>query len=228
MPHMLKIDFSPKYLPVLDLFKAKHDIRYYLCGIYVEKAPQGGVYLVGCDGHTMAVIYDGDGSIEGADNAIVTIEPGMVSAAKKAMTKSARGMSYKVTVRGTRARVAVPDTEDLELFIQPGKCLLEGEYPKWRKVVPDFEKLVPGAFSEYSFNANYMARMAKVVEPRFAGVSLWHQPGEGRAVVLQVQRLPEAFFLLMPMREIGSAEHFKKFAAPEEKAAQEKREEVPA
>jgi hypothetical protein len=229
---MLKIDFSPKYLPVLDLFKAKHDIRYYLCGIYVEKAPQGGVYLVGSDGHTMAVIYDRDGSIEGADSAIITIDAGMVSAAKKATNKSARGLSYKVTVRGARARVAVPDSEDLELFIQPGRCIIEGKFPEWRKVVPDFEKLVPGAFSANSFNANYMARMAKVVEPRYAGVSVWHQPGENFGVVMQVQRLPEAFFVLMPMREHGNVSNFKQFAAPvsapAEAETQKPAEEVPA
>jgi hypothetical protein len=210
----LRINFTPKYLPILDVFKAKHDIRYYLCGVHVEKAPQGGVYLLGCDGHTMAVIYDKDGSIEGAESAIISVDPGLVSAAKKAESKKSTRLPYKVTVRGTRVMVAVPDSDGLELFIQPGKCVIEGTYPNWRKVLPDFSKLKPGALAEESVNAVYMARFAKVTtDKRFCGMSIW-QEAATKPVVVQMQGLPEAVFVVMPMRQHGDAAAFSAFASP--------------
>lgn len=213
----LRIDFTPKYLPILDVFRARQDIRYYLCGVYVEKAPQGGVYLIGCDGHTMAVIYDSEGSIDGADSAIISIEPGMVAAARVADRKARKTLPYKVTVRGTRAMVAVPDGEGLELFIQPGKCVIEGKFPEWRKVMPDFAKLTQGALAQNAVNAVYMARFAKVSpDKRFCGISLWQQEGDLKPVVVQVERLPEAVFIVMPMRGAADPSHFKAFAAPVE------------
>lgn len=211
----LRINFTPKYLPILDLFKAKSDIRYYLCGVYVEKAPQGGVYLVATDGHTMAVIYDEKGLIEGADSAIVSIDPGMVAAAKKAKSKAAK-LPYCVTVRGTRAMVGVPDSDGLELFIQPGKCVIDAKYPKWRTVLPDFAKLKPGALAEDGVNAQYMARFSRVSDgDRFQGMNLW-QEAVNKPVIVQMQGLPEAVFVVMPMRCEGNKGAFSCFAAPAE------------
>lgn len=196
----LRIDFDPQYLAVLEVFKAQRDIRYYICGVYVEKAPQGGVYLVATDGHTMAVIYDKSGSIDGADNAIITVDPGMISAAKKGATKKSGNLNYRVVVRGTRAMVAVPDADGLELFIQPGKCLIEGKYPAWRKALPDFEKLKRGAFTGNSVNAIYLARFAKVAaDKRYCGITLW-QEAVNKPVIVQVERLPEALFVVLPLR----------------------------
>lgn len=212
----LRINFTPKYLPILDLFKAKTDIRYYLCGVYVEKAPQGGLYLVATDGHTMALVYDKEGTIEGAESAIVTVDPGLVSAAKKADAKISRSLPYKVMVRGTRAMVAVPDTDSMELFIQPGKCLIEGKFPQWRKVLPDFEKLKPGAMAECAVNAVYMARFSKLIaDKRYCGMALWQESPQ-KPIVVQIEKLPEAVFVVMPMRGEGHPEHFKMFAAPKE------------
>lgn len=212
----LRINFTPKYLPILDVFKAKHDIRYYLCGVYVEKAPQGGVYLIGCDGHTMAVVYDKDGLIEGADSAIIAIDAGMVSAAKRADAKKSRSLSYAVTVRGTRAMVAVPDAEGLELFIQPGKCVIEGTFPKWRTVLPDFDKLKAGALGPNGVNAHYMARFSKVTtDKRFQGINFWQEKPDSPLVV-QVESIPEAVFIVMPMRGEGRGLQFKQFLPPKE------------
>jgi hypothetical protein len=213
----LRINFTPKYLPILDLFKARIDIRYYLCGVYVEKAPQGGVYLVTTDGHTMAVIYDKDGRIEGAESAIVTTAPGLVAAAKQARTKKIKGLDYRVLVHGTRAMVAVPDADGLELFIQPGKCLIDGKYPKWRSVLPaDLSKLKPGAFSGCAVNPTYMARFSKVpTDKRYSGISLW-QEGETKPVIVQTHGLPEAIFVVMPMRDQAAIPDFSMFAPKEE------------
>ncbi len=212
----LRINFTTKYLPILEVFKAKHDIRYYLQGVNVEKAPQGGVYLVATDGHTMAVIYDKDGLIEGRDSAIIAIEPGMAAAAKLAERKKTDRLNYAVIVRGTRAMVAVPETDGLELFIQPGKCVIEAKFPNWRAVLPDFEKLKPGALGEIAVNAHYMARFSKVTtDKRYQGMSLWQEAPE-KPLVVQIETLLEAVFVVMPMRGEGRPLQFKQFLLPKE------------
>ena len=38
-----------------------------LGGVLIEKAPQGGVYLVASNGHTIAIVYAPDGLLEGFD-----------------------------------------------------------------------------------------------------------------------------------------------------------------
>ena len=213
----LAINFTPKYLPILDLFKAVHDIRYYLCGVYVEKAPQGGVFLVATDGHSMAVVYDKDGNIDGAENAIVTIDPGMVSAAKKAAKSEGKsGLQYRVIVRGTRAMVAVPGADGMELFIQPGRCLIEAKFPEWRKVMPAFDKLKPGAVADCMVNPSYLARFAKIGTDRFKGIALWQEAPE-KPIVVQALALPEAFFVVMPMKGEGALGKFAAFMPPTEK-----------
>ncbi len=213
----LRIDFTPKYLPILDVFRARQDIRYYLCGVYVEKAPQGGVYLIGCDGHTMAIVYDKHGVIEGADSAIFTVDPGLVAAAKQAEAKKSKKLPYAVMVRGQRAMVAVPDADDLELFIQPGRCLIEGAFPKWRTVLPDFDKLKPGAaLGQNGVNATYMARFSKVItDKRHQGMSFWQENSE-KPLVVQIDSLPEAVFIVMPMRGDMRELQFKHFLPPKE------------
>jgi len=213
----LRINFAAKYLPILDLFKAKIDIRYYLRGVYVEKAPHGGVYVVACDGHTLAAIYDKDGFIEGAENAVVSVEPGLVAAAKKADTKQNKGLGICVNVRGTRAKVSIPDSDSMELFIQPGKCLIECAFPKWRTVLPDFDKLKPGMPSSLAVNSNYMARFCKIpADKTYPGMTLWQEPAEGKPVVVQMLHLPEAIFVVMPMRHEGDAAHFSMFKLPKQ------------
>lgn len=213
----LRINFTPKYLPILDLFKAKGDIRYYLNGVYVEKAPQGGVYLVATDGHTLVCIYDKDGLIEGAESAIVKIEPGLVAAAKKPLAQRVSAPTYAVMVRRNRAMLAIPDSEE-ELFLQAGKCLIEGKFPNWRKVLPsDFAKLKPGAFSDCVVNPLYMARFAEIKsDRRYAAIALW-QEAPDKAIVVQAEGLPEAVFLVMPMKRDDFTGTFKNFMPAEER-----------
>ncbi|MGU5132845.1 hypothetical protein [Pseudomonas aeruginosa] len=49
------------YLAAVSLFMAHNDVRYYLNGISIEPASQGGVLLIATNGHHIGVMHDPDG-----------------------------------------------------------------------------------------------------------------------------------------------------------------------
>lgn len=225
----IRASFDPAHLQRLLPFMAVHDIRYYLNGICVEKAEGGGVYLVACDGHTMCVIHDATGTLEGADNMIFRVGPGLASAAKTASKKMHKNLKYRMLVMGQRVKIAIDFTAegDAELFVQAGRSYVEGKFPDWRKVVPDFAKLKRGCCGSDDMNALYLARLMKVSDDRrFQGVSLW-QEGENKPVVARMQKAPEMIVVLMPMRgdHMDAATAFKGFPL---KRAEEKLPELEA
>jgi len=197
----LRISFSPKYLPILAAFMAKNDIRYYLNGVLVEKAPQGGVFLVATNGHQLIAIHDKDGSIEGQNQAVLSISAGLITSAKKCGdgTSSMYG-KYKVLVSGARIMVAADLDGYTELFIQPGKCIVEGNFPKWRTVIPDFAKLKRGCMEFNDMNAVYLKPLSVLAERGFAAISAWQQEDDKGAFVFQIHKMPEAIIVTMPFR----------------------------
>jgi hypothetical protein len=209
MTDSLRVNFHPKYLQQLAPFMAQTDIRYYLCGLHVESAgpDRQGVYIVSCDGHTLAVAYDRTGSIEGADSAIFRATPGLFAAAKTADSKKHRRFDHRVLVSGQRVFIA-PTFDSFgaaaEHYIQPGRSLIEGKYPKWRDVIPNFSQLKRGGGrGEAAINATYLARLDRVCGPdnRGAkGVTLWHEESGNTAVIAQVAGAPDLLVVLMPMR----------------------------
>jgi hypothetical protein len=196
----IRASVNPAHIQRLMPFKATIDIRYYLNGICVEKAEKGGVYLIASDGHTMCVIHDATGTLEGADSIIFRVTPGLPAAAKLAGNKMHKTLPYRLLVQGQRVKIACGfDSDgDAELFVQAGRSLIEGKFPNWRKVVPDLTTLKPG-FGD-SMNAHYLARLSKLTtDRRFQGLSLW-QAEAGKAIVARVPLVPEMIVVMMPMR----------------------------
>lgn len=206
MNESLRINVDPKQITRLMPFKATVDIRYYICGIHVERAPQdvGGVYVMATDGHCLAVIHDKTGSIEGADSAIINISPAAAQACKTAVKKKQMVMSHRLLVRGARLFVAPGfDSEGQanEHFVQPGKCLIEGKFPDWRKIMPDFAKLKRGALTGDCINPRYVGRLGQIdAGNRFGGMATFWQEDPTKVVVCQVTGVPEMLVLIMPAR----------------------------
>jgi len=217
--------FEARHVAHLVPFMARNDIRYYLCGLCIEKAEQGGVYVIATDGHSMAVVYDATGTIEGAESVVFSVSTEMIAAAKKA--KALGGIPQQVLLTGQRVRIAIDFDcgREGEAFIQPGNSLVEGKFPSWRKVTPDFSKLKRGAFTgAEGVNAAYIARLSKVISSkRFCGISFWQEEPR-KAVVIQADAVPEMFVLIMPM--MGDADDvqrakFKPFVALRQPEAEE-------
>lgn len=220
----IKLNFNPQHLPRLMPFMATGDIRYYLNGLYVEKAERGGVYLVATDGHSMAIVHDETGSIEGADNVIFKVTPGLLAGAKAAAKRGNALIPYRVHMASNRAKVACGD---MELFLQPGKCVIEGKFPDWKNIIPpDFGVLKEGLVSPL-INVSYLARLAKIAEPNFLGVRFWQESPE-KVLVMQMPRVPQMIALVMPMRHEGQPGQFEPFTFAKKVVAEAVKEPVPA
>lgn len=200
----MRFKFKAKYLPMLARFAGVKDIRYYLNGFHVEAAEIGGVYLVATNGHAMLAIHDADGFISERKEPARTIRmsAGLVAAARMATRGS---LPQFVLLDGKRLSIA-PDFDMehtcLERFIQSGEPLIEGDFPAWRKVLPDFSELVPGALTDgCDMNLDLLAKFKLESGAKYgAMISLWRSPGDGSAVVVQFLGVPEAVGVVMPAR----------------------------
>lgn len=225
---LLRAKFRAVLLAKVAPFAARCDIRYYLNGIRVEAAvDRPGVYVIGCNGHTLLVAYDRDGMIENDDGKGILLKPtpGLVSACKQ----SGRGRKPSLDVVITGSRVSVSAgwggvAKEGEAFVAPGHPFLEGAeyYPKWRRVLPVFEDLKPGIVNQV--NAGYLAAFAKVADShdRWHGIRLW-QAHENGSCLVEMAAFPELLGVIMPMRNEPSREAvirgFRAIAERQEEAA---------
>lgn len=195
------IRFNSKYLPALMKFMAKSDIRYYLMGIHIERDPKGGAILVATDGHRMLVVKDKDAKYpEDApkEGVIFYIDKG----ASKFCNKEVRGMHGYATVDIESQRLTIFNGEGVELYLQPGKCLVDGKFPVWQRVMPDFTKLLQSAMSyvkpEYIADAA-LSHPGASNRNRGYGVRFW-QESESSPLIVQYSEYPEFCAIIMPLR----------------------------
>ena len=208
----IRAKFKAKFLPYIAPFMGVQDIRYYLNGFLIQKAPQGGVYIVATNGHCLAVVHDKDGMIEGADEYIVRRETKLVAACK-GKTELPGGLHQHVILQAGRVLVA-PDFDmagsSLETYVMHGQPRVEGKFPVWTKVLPDFEKLQPGIRSAVA-NAKYIGLFAAIGKGEAHGspmVRFWQNletgPDSGEVhagIIVQHLHIPEFLGMVMPGRD---------------------------
>lgn len=202
---LLRAKFDARLITKVAPFVAKGDIRYYLNGIRVEAAgDRPGVYIVGCDGNRLMVAYDANGMIANDDGQgiIIKAPPAFLAAC---LARSGKGrLPLDVLITGNRLSVA-PGWggmfRDTEVYVAPGLPFIEGKFPDWRKIMPDFSKLKPGIGN--AVQGRYLADYAKVVSRDKWGssaVRFW-QETSGSPVVVQIPSYPELVGVLMPMSD---------------------------
>lgn len=146
---MTTISFSEKAVPVLALFAAKNDIRYYLDGLCVEPAPHGpGCVIVATDGHQMALWYDEDGVCD--KRTILSISKKMIGACE---AKDA------VKIRLHDGTLSVDGINSAPIFVHPGEPIIDAKYPIFWRVIPKTEDLVSGMHG--SIAARLMRKIGK-------------------------------------------------------------------
>ena len=195
------IKFASKYLPPLMKFMAKSDIRYYLMGIHIEPDPKGGAILVATDGHRMLVIKD-----KNADYPKDAPKEGIIfqidKSAAKFCNKEVRGVSGWATVDVDSQRLTIFNGDGQEMYLQPGKCLVNGNFPDWKRVMPDFTQLQQACLS--FVKSDYVADAA-MVHPGSAsrirgyGVRFW-QESKHSPLIVQYSEYPEFCAIIMPLR----------------------------
>lgn len=209
------IEFESKALAPVALFMAQSDIRYYLNGICVQPNPNGGgCFVIGCDGHRLAIWHDKHGVC--TQRTIFKVSKELISASRK---KAAR--DGKVCLEG--GRLVVKDKNGEETFIQAGKSeivmeskdykgrTVKNHYPDVWRVVPKSNNLVRGMRG--AINGRYIEAIGKAAKMFEDGGSWGHSVGvwhfttksgkDWGSVLTRFSRAPGFIVITMPMREDG-------------------------
>lgn len=212
--------FQAKYLPVLDLFAARDDVRWYLNGYCVAPHPTKGILLKATNGHVAAVIHDELGACENGPH---------ILARSADLVRASRPKKFDVGKRwiywgGAREnRVVVVDNSDTpgaevinmapHIGIERWASLLpppivDGTYPSFEKILPDKARLDPGLLGP--INSEYIALFDSAVKALAGNSGLrsvrsWTPRYDGERgyapYIFQLAEAPEALFLIMPIRD---------------------------
>ncbi|HEJ3062540.1 TPA: hypothetical protein SL272_000873 [Pseudomonas aeruginosa] len=204
---------NPRYFAAIHQCAAKNDVRYYLNAIYIERHPDGGVVIVGTNGHVLAAMHDDTGWMHPShDNLLVgTTTKRMLSALVK--PRGQDGLPPAHLWIGANCLVLssceevdlAPGPFDPQSHLAERSELVDGKFPDWRKILP------PDTGSDESepwVNSAYLALfndVAKALQPGAylgGGIHL-ARSGEHASIIVRVlhEGIRDKFFgLLMPMR----------------------------
>lgn len=135
------------------LFRAKKDIRHYLNGVCVH-TDNTGAYIVGCDGHTLAVHKIDDEPREDCQIIIPEDTVASIAKIKKGTIVIDCGMqtgSYNNEIRRTcqiRTAIAIFAFNEID-----------GQYPDWKRVAKHTQSSEPTFY-----DPEYLSRVAKAAE----------------------------------------------------------------
>lgn len=174
------------------LFCAKQDVRFYLKGVAVH-TDKSGSYIVGCDGHTLAVHKIDD---EPRDDRSIIIPDDVVAAVSKIKRGSITidcgaqaGPFDGHTPRTCQIRTAIATYAFNEI---------EGKFPDWIRVAKHTQSSEP-AF----FNPEYLMRVHKAAELARGGKQKYPvlvSPGGTGCGFAQLDRAGMTCAWIMPMR----------------------------
>lgn len=184
--------FDARLFAAVVPFRAIADIRYYLRGACFLPHPSGGALLAATNGHQLAIAYDPEGVA--VEKRVVPVSPAAASAATKA---SRKGAGWAAIVDG---RLVIADKYE-EVFIQPGKATVEGDFPDVFRVLPsDPSKMQPAALG--AFNSVYIEALGKtgklVAGKKHIGLSHW-QMDTNSGMVTRYEAEPNLIVVTMPM-----------------------------
>jgi hypothetical protein len=189
--------FSARLFHAVALFRAQQDIRYYLNGVCFFPHPSGGAMLAATNGHQMAVAYDPEGAAP--EQRIVSVCPALETAAGR------HHQGWVHTDAELTSRVIVSTSKTVEVYVQPGRSLVEGKFPNIFDVMPkDPSKLQPAVLG--AVNALYYGALAAMtkrlrIDGLRSGNALHHwQVEENSVLVTRPEGEPNIVVLTMPMR----------------------------
>lgn len=203
------VRFNASFLEPIYRFVAKNDVRYYLCGINVKPAAEGGVILSATDGHTAIMARDPNGYA--FREVTLSVDRSLVRAAKTKgaecflATRDGLGMVLSIPFEGNDAARLVPSAMAIGKAVSVG-----GQFPDFiGRVIP--EKM-PDNHTSFAINPDYLARFVncfqamkkgsgKQVKERDIGIIIV-PPSDANTVVRICTNLDglQAVGVIMPMR----------------------------
>lgn len=204
----MNLNLKARLVAAVAVFKADHDIRYYLNGVYVEPAPEGGAIIAATNGHAMCVWRDP--SATGVDRPIIIqTDANLLQACQGSDLK-------RLVVRDGRLAVVL-DKEgpgvslQEEVYIQPigyrktvgcAPWEIEGKFPDWVRVIPNAPALGVKGF----FNAEYLAmagramKIGNTLASKFFAPQL-NQDTQDSAILVSWNADKDFLAVIMPIRE---------------------------
>jgi hypothetical protein len=129
--------------------QSTEETRYWLNGVYVEPAPNGGALLVATNGHILVCLHDPDALVAGAG--IVNLPPALLKACKP----SRRAPGPRLEIENDTASVA---------GLQCAKVLIDGSFPDYRRIIPRDLDPAAGVLDQFD-PVNVLAPLAKALSP---------------------------------------------------------------
>lgn len=192
---------TAKLLPIIAPFIAKNDIRYYLNAINVRPHRDGGAVICATNGHALGAIHDRDAVCE--HEVILRFDARMQQAC-------AAGLNNERQVVMLGDRLAVIENGTTEVCIQAGNPVVDGQFPRYEKVIPKADRLQPGLAGMFGAPLIALAEKAAIVAGKvgekvsrgYSGLQFFNvKDVSNSSAVFRVPAAPEFVGVLMPMRD---------------------------
>lgn len=203
--------FRSKYIPALNLFAAKKDIRHYLQGYLVEPHPSKGVLLKATNGHIAVIIHDEDGVCEGRH--IIRANADMVRNSRRVANDIGDRWATHNGEDGGRIiiydalngeKLNPRDFKGVERWASTNEPLIHGvNYPELNRVIPKTDDLELG--STATINSIYLETLRKAMTALGGrgcdrSLTAWSQRDtKDGAVIFQLGRHDEVVAIVMPI-----------------------------
>jgi hypothetical protein len=189
---------------------ATRDIRFYLRGLLVEPRAEGGAYIVATDGRALIAIIDDKATC--SERALLQPDARTAALLPKLGTKRDRERAQLQLVRfDDRDALTVTDADGQPIALQLREATIKevpperpgmrgAQFPDWRRVMPAWADLKPGAVNTY--NHTFMQRAMAAVHANQYGahpLRVW-QANPDSAMVVNLCGHDNVLLLVMPIR----------------------------
>ena len=189
-PHMIAM-VNAIAVKIVFPFVAKNDIRFYLNGVNIRPLDDGGVMIAACDGTRLIVVRDPDGWVD---------REMIVSVHKDGLKHAAADGQFVVMSNGS---AWFQDNVALPRFIQPGDSRVDGDFPRFEKVL-DIEGFEEGIFG--AVNPGFLRDALAIDAAPAPSIRFWTRRDDDSPLIFQVEQVAglEAIGAIMKMRGVPS------------------------
>lgn len=169
-------------------FAAKQDVRYYLNGVCIRPAKEGGALIIATDGHIMVCLRDPEGVADQAH--IIPLQLGDARHLKR---------DHKLCL-GADRRAWVHDDNLKPRWICPG-LEIAGMFPDVFDLLAPVQQYAEGLVG--TFNPALIDTIRKGARGKYSSVRFYHRKDSGANSAAVFTYGPHGFGILMPMRGDG-------------------------
>lgn len=200
----MKITVSRQELLAALVFASQDDSRYVLCGVNIEATPGSKPIMVTTDGRRLVVIETQAEQEEDLEEGHSLLLRADFVKAVCALSKAVGAKLFPWVTFDNK-----PGSKQITVAFVGGGCtlwseggaLIEGEYPKWRQVVPP-KNMVREPVNNLGLNAAFLGDFAKAAKIMGLDISIvqMHLVGQDKAVEVKIGSLENVYGIVMPCK----------------------------